>query len=116
MLIYYHKTANFSRLETSSLKSLLEQNNTNISYYSAAAMPESDYANLLNEIEQNKDSLVEQIQEKVTSFYDLLKILTDLDLEEKDLNKIFATLEIIEIMALKNGIMIMIKAHIFLNA
>lgn len=93
--------ANFSRLETSSLKSLLEQNNTNISYYSAAAMPESDYANLLNEIEQNKDSLVEQIQEKVTSFYDLLKILTDLDLEEKDLNKIFATLEIIEIMALK---------------
>ncbi len=87
--------------ETSSLKSLLEQNNTNISYYSAAAMPESDYANLLNEIEQNKDSLVEQIKEKVTSFYDLLKILADLDLEEKDLNKIFATLEIIEIMALK---------------
>lgn len=45
--------------ETSSLKSLLEQNNSNISYYSATAMPESDYANLLNEIEQNKDSLVE---------------------------------------------------------
>lgn len=87
--------------ETSSLKSLLEQDNNTISYHSAPSISERAYTNFLNEIEQSKDSLVELIKEKVTSFYDLLKILTDLDLEEKDLNKIFATLEIIEIMALK---------------
>ncbi len=87
--------------ETSSLKSLLEQNNITISYHSAPGMQESAYTHLLKELEQNKDSLVEQIKEKITSFYDLLKILDDLDLEEKYLNKIFATLEIIEIMALK---------------
>ena len=106
-IIYHYKNKTLHIL-------LCENENKFINYIVNPKMSDKRYNDLINSLKKRHDNeRIGIIKESINSLFDIVDIISDVDFNENELFLIFSSLNIIEIMVLKNYFKDMEDSYIF---